>query len=129
MDAFARFSREKREAYFAETAAKLGIKAQHAEKDFWVCWTLHKLFGLPGIGDQLTFKGGTSLSKAYKLIRRFSEDIDITVSRAYLGFGGEHDPEKAPSGKKRKAMARRAEAGLCEICIANVAGNPSCEDR
>lgn len=47
------------------------------EKDVWVVWTLHQLFTAPFAGE-LTFKGGTSLSKAYGLINRFSEDIDIT---------------------------------------------------
>ena len=47
------------------------------EKDFWVCWTLKKLFNLPEWGSHLTFKGGTSLSKGWALIERFSEDIDI----------------------------------------------------
>jgi hypothetical protein len=52
------------------------------EKDFWVCWTLNALYNQrPAGGPRLLFKGGTSLSKAYGLIRRFSEDIDITVFR------------------------------------------------
>ena len=73
------------------------------EKDFWVCWTLRELFRLPGIGEHLTFKGGTSLSKAWKLIERFSEDIDLVVDKAVLGFGGDAAPDKASSNKQRKA--------------------------
>lgn len=61
------------------------------EKDFWVCWTLSKLFSLGGL-PSLLFKGGTSLSKAFGLIDRFSEDIDISLNRADLGFDGENDP-------------------------------------
>ena len=72
------------------------------EKDFWVCWTLRELFSLPDIGPQLTFKGGTSLSKAWKLIERFSEDIDVVIDRDFLGYGGEASPETATSGKKRR---------------------------
>ncbi len=102
MDKFIQLPENERKAYFRETAARVGIKPQHVEKDFWVCWTLKQLFALPQIGEHLTFKGGTSLSKAYKIIERFSEDIDITISRDYLGFGGSHDPQNAPSGKKRK---------------------------
>ena len=49
------------------------------EKDFWVCWALMHLFGHPEFGDGLIFKGGTSLSKAYNVIERFSEDIDISI--------------------------------------------------
>ena len=58
------------------------------DKNFWVCWTLCELFTLQGIGEHLTFKGGTSLSKAWKIIRRFSEDIDLIVDKEALGFGG-----------------------------------------
>ena len=63
-----------------------GTTLQNIEKDFWVCWTLDALFhGLPSGGPRLLFKGGTSLSKGYNLISRFSEDIDITVFRDDLG--------------------------------------------
>lgn len=62
------------------------------EKDFWVCWTLKRLFCLDGIGDTLLFKGGTSLSKVHGLIRRFSEDIDVSIHREFLGFSGAGDP-------------------------------------
>lgn len=67
----------------------MGISAVSIEKDFWVCWALKELLALPGWGGHLTFKGGTSLSKAWKLIDRFSEDIDLVIEREYLGFGGE----------------------------------------
>jgi hypothetical protein len=68
---------------FLATAGQLGTTVQNIEKGFWVCWTLDALFNAlqPG-GPRLLFKGGTSLSKGYALIERFSEDIDITVFRA-----------------------------------------------
>ena len=67
---------------FIATASRLGTTVQNVEKDFWVCWTLDALFnGLEPGGPRLLFKGGTSLSKGYGLIERFSEDIDITVFR------------------------------------------------
>ena len=50
------------------------------EKDFWVCWTLRELFCLPGWGQSITFKGGTSLSKCWGLINRFSE---ADIAKAY----------------------------------------------
>ncbi len=81
----------------------MGLQAFSVEKDFWVCWTLRELFTLSGIGEHLTFKGGTSLSKAWKLIRRFSEDIDLIVDKDALGFGGDSAPDKAPSNNQRKA--------------------------
>ena len=71
---------------FLETANRLGAPVGNVEKDFWVCWTLNALYReRPAAGPRLLFKGGTSLSKAYGLIRRFSEDIDITVFRDDLG--------------------------------------------
>ncbi len=75
-----------RNALFAKAAARLGTAVQNVEKDFWVCWTLDALFnGMDAGGPRLLFKGGTSLSKAFGLIPRFSEDIDITVFREDIG--------------------------------------------
>lgn len=74
---------------YNEAQARRGLPAQSIEKDLWVCWTLRELFQLPPWSAHLTFKGGTSLSKAWKLIERFSEDIDLVIDREYLGFGGE----------------------------------------
>jgi predicted nucleotidyltransferase component of viral defense system len=88
---------------FQQVDAAMGLQAVSVEKDFWVCWTLRELFRLPGVGEHLTFKGGTSLSKAWKLIERFSEDIDLVVGKEVLGFGGDAAPDKAPSNKQRKA--------------------------
>lgn len=58
-------------------AAQRGRPAHLLEKDIWVVWTLSAIYASP-IADTLTFKGGTSLSKVYKVIDRFSEDIDLT---------------------------------------------------
>lgn len=89
---------------FLGTAARLGTAVQNVEKDFWVCWTLDALFnGLDAGGPRLLFKGGTSLSKAFGLISRFSEDIDITVFRDDLGQAAEVAELDALSGKKRRA--------------------------
>jgi hypothetical protein len=82
----------------------MGTAVQNVEKDFWVCWTLDALFnGLPAGGPRLLFKGGTSLSKAFGLITRFSEDIDITVFRDDLGHAVDVAELGALSGKKRRA--------------------------
>lgn len=103
MNTFLQLPSERRRLAFQQVDAEMGLQAFSVEKDFWVCWTLRELFTLPGIGDHLTFKGGTSLSKAWKLIERFSEDIDIIVDKETLGFGGDAAPDKAPSNKQRKA--------------------------
>ena len=65
---------------FLEVNRAMGLDAASVKKDFWVCWTLREIFALPGIGEHITFKGGTSLSKAWKLIERFSEDIEKTFN-------------------------------------------------
>jgi hypothetical protein len=68
------------EALIAET----GQRGENLEKDIWVCQTLDILFNLP-CKKPMAFKGGTSLSKVYKAIQRFSEDVDVTVNYKSLG--------------------------------------------
>lgn len=107
MNQVAVLPRSDRAALFGETAAVMGIRPVIAEKDFWVCWVLMHLFAVSGDHPAFVFKGGTSLSKAYGLIDRFSEDIDISLERAHLYGGDRQDPEKAPS---RKQARHRIEA-------------------
>jgi predicted nucleotidyltransferase component of viral defense system len=73
MNTFLKLPATDRRLAFQQVESQLGLQAVSVEKDFWVCWTLRTLFAMPGVGDHLTFKGGTSLSKAWKLIQRFSE--------------------------------------------------------
>ncbi len=103
MNAFLQLDNSERRLSCEAVQTDMGLDAASVEKDFWVCWTLRELFSLPAIGEHLTFKGGTSLSKAWKLIHRFSEDIDLIVDKEVLGFGGDATPDKAPSNKQRKA--------------------------
>ena len=67
---------------------RTGMSEQILEKDWWVSAVMRALFALP-YANQMSFKGGTSLSKCWGLIDRFSEDIDIAVAREFLGYGGE----------------------------------------
>jgi predicted nucleotidyltransferase component of viral defense system len=96
---------EDRRDAFLGAARRLGTAEQNVEKDFWVCWTLDALFNgaVNAGGPRLLFKGGTSLSKAFGLISRFSEDIDITIFRDDLGQGAGVEELEALSGKKRRA--------------------------
>lgn len=91
MTSLLKITDDRRKQIFEQTAARMNLAEIAVEKDFWVCWTLDKLFQL-SFGRHLTFKGGTSLSKVWKLIDRFSEDIDITIHREALGFGGDNAP-------------------------------------
>lgn len=105
MDQFANDTPEQRDEAFQEAAARLGMSKAIIEKDFWVCWSLKQLFALPSFGDHLIFKGGTSLSKAYDVIHRFSEDVDLSLDRTKLGFEGERDPgNPGLSGGMRKSL-------------------------
>ncbi|HWU13105.1 MAG TPA: nucleotidyl transferase AbiEii/AbiGii toxin family protein, partial [Caulobacter sp.] len=110
---------ETRLGLFNATAQHLGTTPQNVEKDFWVCWTLDQLFnGLPEGGPRLLFKGGTSLSKGFGLISRFSEDIDVTVFREDLGEGQSLAALEALSGNKRKAWLE----GLAQTCAGYIQG-------
>lgn len=78
-----------RKEIFESSASVRGWNPAIIEKDFWVCWTLQKLFSSSLLGNSIVFKGGTSLSKVYHLIERFSEDIDLVLNWELLGY----DPE------------------------------------
>ncbi|MGO4126737.1 nucleotidyl transferase AbiEii/AbiGii toxin family protein [Inquilinus sp. YAF38] len=102
MDKVALLPTEDRAAIFGEAGAIRGVANLIIEKDFWVCWTLKRLFDLQKEdAPTLVFKGGTSLSKAFGAIRRFSEDIDLSFDRAHLGYTGERDPESKGISRKR----------------------------
>ena len=94
MDKVAKLSSPDRADLFNETAARMGLNPVVIEKDFWVCWILKQLFTIKELDGRLVFKGGTSLSKCFNLIQRFSEDIDIAVDFEKLGFVGEKDPRR-----------------------------------
>ena len=106
-DGFKKFiaaSKRDRLDIFLTASRRLGAAVQNVEKDFWVCWTLNALYhGIPSGSPRLLFKGGTSLSKAHGLIRRFSEDIDITVFRDDLNQAASIEDMEKLSRKKRKA--------------------------
>jgi hypothetical protein len=90
MDKVALLPVARRSELFSETAARQGMTRAVAEKDFWVSWVLARLFSHPELVQRLRFKGGTSLSKAYHLIQRFSEDIDLILD--WRGFSSDQDP-------------------------------------
>ncbi|WP_420993006.1 nucleotidyl transferase AbiEii/AbiGii toxin family protein [Cupriavidus sp. 30B13] len=105
---------------FLRTATRLGTAVQNVEKDFWVCWTLDALFnGLPNGGPRLLFKGGTSLSKAFGLITRFSEDIDVTVFRDDLGQQADAAELETLSARKRRERLN----AIKEACQAYITGS------
>ena len=90
--------RDKQVAY-EQVAQKVNLPDYAVEKDWWIVQTLAILFETE-VGRHMVFKGGTSLSKAWGLIDRFSEDIDLAVDRNFYGFEGD-------LGKKQRILTSR----------------------
>ena len=86
MNKIAKLDDETRRILFRNTAQKMGLHEAIVEKDFWVCFMLDYLFSKSEWKDSFTFKGGTSLSKCYHLIERFSEDIDLILDWRVIGY-------------------------------------------
>ena len=96
---------DERNALFANTASKMGINVAIVEKDFWVCLTLDYLFHRSKWKSAFAFKGGTSLSKVYKLIERFSEDIDLILDWRVIGYRKNEPWEDRSNTKQQKFIA------------------------
>ncbi|MCK9322947.1 MAG: nucleotidyl transferase AbiEii/AbiGii toxin family protein [Candidatus Methanomethylophilaceae archaeon] len=114
---------EDREALFRNTADKMGINEAIIEKDFWVCWMLDYLFHECPWKNNLTFKGGTSLSKAYGLIDRFSEDIDLILDWCILDYEKDEpwkDRTKNRQDHFNKEADRRAEIFLKDLFLPQI---------
>jgi hypothetical protein len=117
MDRFARFSAQERREIIQERASQMHVDFTIVEKDFWVCWTLKSLFALPYGNPAMTFKGGTSLSKAYGLIDRFSEDIDVVTDPHFFIAKGLPDPEESSiSNTQREKRMEQLDA----VCAAYI---------
>ncbi len=115
MSTFATLPAKERELFFRQYQERRGVDPVIAEKDFWVCWLLGRIFEQPQLADACVFKGGTSLSKVFGAIKRFSEDIDLAIIPASLGWK-ESDLDQAPSRTKREERM----AGLEAACAAAV---------
>lgn len=107
---FLQLDQEDRCEILQSAAAELGISAQILEKDAWVCWVLGKLFQMPGT-KPMAFKGGTSLSKIWNAISRFSEDIDVTIDYRSFGTGFDHS-EGQVSSNHRKRISEELRAAV-----------------
>lgn len=101
---FLTLSPDERRLYIEQAAIRRNMSPVLLEKDFWVCWVLGVLFGSEFAGN-LVFKGGTSLSKVFGVIERFSEDIDLSLSPAFLNL-----PEAGTSRTQANKWMTRAEA-------------------
>lgn len=116
MNRVALLAASERALAFEQAAARMGLGSPVIiEKDFWVCWTLRQVFSLTNFPAPL-FKGGTSLSKAYGLIQRFSEDVDLVLDRHTLGFTGSNDPAEQ-TGSNQKSRTLKHLAACCEETV------------
>lgn len=103
MPEFLRLPAEDQRDILLTVSAEMGRSTQVLHKDIWVCWALRELFGLES-GVRMAFKGGTSLSKVFQAINRFSEDVDVTLD--YRDLSAEMDVdvfshETSKSARKR----------------------------
>ncbi len=102
MRAIANESRERREELFLAASRKIQLPEAMVEKDFWVCWMLDYLFHTSPWKDHFAFKGGTSMSKCFGLIKRFSEDIDLILDWRVIGCGINEPWEQRSKNQQNK---------------------------
>lgn len=103
---------DERRLYIEQAAVRRSLSPVILEKDFWVCWLLGILFESEFAGS-LVFKGGTSLTKVFGVMDRFSEDIDLSLSPTFLNL-----PEAGTSRNQANKWMTRAEAA-CGVAVQN----------
>jgi len=116
MNALATLPASEQQLYFQQYQGTQGIDATIVEKDFWVCWLLGILFRTEPLSQNCVFKGGTSLSKVYNVIQRFSEDIDLSVDPGFLGCEESALEDAELSNTKRNRLSEE----LQKTCAATV---------
>ncbi len=132
-DAFLELPAEDRHEALEVAASALGRPVNLLEKDVWVVWALGALFG-SAFGSHLVFKGGTSLSKAYRVIRRFSEDVDLTYDIRALApdlLDGVEDALPATRSAERRwtrEIRRRLPEWVTDQALPVVAGRLTAEN-
>ncbi|MCX6835582.1 MAG: nucleotidyl transferase AbiEii/AbiGii toxin family protein [candidate division Zixibacteria bacterium] len=111
---FAKRPDNDRRDLFMATAEAMKVHQAIVEKDFWVCWILDYLFQESQWKDKIIFKGGTSLSKAYGAIHRFSEDVDLILDWSLLGLT-EAEAFEDRSGKKQDEFRDEVDRRLLDF--------------
>lgn len=121
MDKVVQWSNEERETLFLEVSRRAGFSPAVVEKDFWVVWVLGLLFSSEAMASKILFKGGTSLSKVFGLIDRFSEDIDLILDWSKVV---KDDPMAVRSKNKQdqfnKAVPRLSQAYISDVFLSEV---------
>lgn len=130
MDKVARLDARERNALFGETAGAMRTIPAIVEKDFWVVWVLDKLFSDAGLQRVLKFKGGTSLSKVFGLIGRFSEDIDLILDWREVMEGDPYlERSKSQQSQFNETTQAQAVKYIREVLLPDIAKllAPVCE--
>jgi hypothetical protein len=109
---FLRLPPDERRLYIEQATLRRNVAPVLLEKDFWVCWMLAVLFAAK-FADALVFKGGTSLSKVFRVIDRFSEDIDLSLSPGFLGL------KEAGSSRNQANKWMKAAEAACGAAVKN----------
>jgi hypothetical protein len=119
MNLIAELPAEQRNELFSIAAERMGMgSVAVVEKDFWVCWTLKHLFEHPDLSKLLIFKGGTSLSKVFGLIDRFSEDIDLILDwRAVTDEDPMESRTKSGQGRFNEKLNEQAIAYISDTLV------------
>ncbi len=115
MKKFIKLNSSERKNLIQKVANDLGLRFDIVEKDIWVCYVLQKLFSNEKLRNNLIFKGGTCLSKAYDAIGRFSEDVDITINSNVLEISGESQKIDKVKSRNRKASRKFVENEILPI--------------
>ncbi len=127
MQTFLKLSDTQRQTVYEQIALRVGISDPRAiEKDMWVTSLLQIVFSLP-YSDKFVFKGGSSLSKIWKIIHRFSEDIDLAIDRSLFGLDGDLTKKQLKKLRKESSLFVKdklatdiadllKDFGICEYC-------------
>ncbi len=113
MNNWTELTKEERLTILANVAEKKGIVDNAVEKDYWISMVLRSIFSLP-YATAFVFKGGTSLSKGWALIERFSEDIDLAIDRQYLGF------TKIETRKQRTELRKKSKKFIDSVFATDI---------
>ena len=115
MKKFIKLNSSERKNLIQKATNDLGLRFDIVEKDIWVCYVLQKLFSNEKLRNNLIFKGGTCLSKAYDATHRFSEDVDITINSNVLEISGESQKIDKIKSRNRKAARKFVEDEILPI--------------
>ena len=103
MNNYWNLSEDQKRIVLQQASIKLGLPVESVEKDLWVTAILQCVFSLP-YADKFVFKGGTSLSKVWNRIERFSEDIDLAIDRSQFGLEGDLTVKQIKTLRKESSL-------------------------